>query len=59
MRRCPFILPSIASLMFLAATNALAQKPPDRPPIDLTPDSVRDEQQPSKGDAFSGVLFGD
>ena len=59
MRRCPFLLPSIASLMLLATANVLAQKPPDRPPIDLTPDSVRDEQQPSKGDAFSGSLFGD
>src|ERR1051325_6531705 len=59
MRRCPFILSSTASLMFLAAAHAFAQKPPDRPPIDLTPDSVREEQQPSKGDPFSGSLFGD
>src|ERR1051325_6886925 len=59
MRRCPFILSSTASLMFLAAAHAFAQKPPDRPPIDLTPDSVREEAAPSKGDPFSGSLFGD
>lgn len=59
MRRCPFILLAIISMVFLATAGAFAQKPPDRPPIDLTPDSVREEAAPSKGDPFSGSLFGD
>jgi len=59
MRRCAFTFLSIASLVTFASADAFAQKPPDRPPIDLTPDSVREEATPSKGDPFSGSLFGD
>jgi hypothetical protein len=57
-RPIAFALVCIASLVFLAAAQAFAQKPVDRPPIDLTPDSVREEATPSKGDPFSGSLFG-
>src|SRR5689334_25434481 len=57
-RPIAFTLVLIASLVFLATSQAFAQKPPDRPPIDLTPDSVRQEAAPSKGDPFSGSLFG-
>jgi len=51
-------LVSVASMVLLASAAAFAQKPSDRPPIDLTPDSVREEAVPSKGDPFSGSLFG-
>jgi hypothetical protein len=59
MLRSSFTVLSIASVLLLASAEAFAQKPPDRPPIDLTPDSVREEAAPSKGDPFSGSLFGD
>ena len=54
-RPIAFTLASVASMVFLAAAAAFAQKPP----IDLTPDSVREDAAPSKGDPFSGSLFGD
>lgn len=57
-RPIAFTVVSIASMLFIARADAFAQKPPDRPPIDLTPDSVREEATPSKGDPFSGSLFG-
>lgn len=50
---------ALVSIVALGSAPAFAQKPPDRPPIDLTPDSVRGDQTPSKGDAFSGSVVGD
>ena len=44
-------------MCFLSSAKALGQKPPDRPPIDLTP-AAPAEDVPSKGDPFSGSLFG-
>ncbi|MFL5612085.1 MAG: hypothetical protein ACJ796_00290 [Gemmatimonadaceae bacterium] len=55
MRRFHTLAILIPSLCPLAL--ALGQKPPDRPPIDLSaPENI---EQPSKGDPFSGSLFGD
>ena len=43
-------------LMLLPAATVLGQKPPDRPPIDLTP--AEPVEQPSKSDPLSGSLYG-
>jgi hypothetical protein len=49
---------SIVTLVFVSGAGAFAQKPPDKPPIDLSPEAPP-EEAPSKGDRFSGSLFGD
>ena len=58
MRRCLLTFLSIVSLVFHASAEAFGQKPPDRPPIDLSPESPPPDDSPSKGDPFSGSLFG-
>jgi hypothetical protein len=45
------------SLPLLLSTRLDGQKTPDRPPIDLSPPTP--EEQPSRGDPFSGSIFGD
>jgi hypothetical protein len=53
MPRTRFIL---LALMSLLRGTLAAQKTPDKPPIDITPPA--DLRPPSKGDPFSGSLFG-
>jgi len=44
-------------LPLLLSSRLQGQKTPDRPPIDLSPRIP--EEQPSRGDPFSGSIFGD
>jgi hypothetical protein len=49
--------PGALCLTLLFGAMAAGQKPPDRPPIDLTPRDSAADAPPSKGDPFSGSLF--